>query len=183
MYNRLDRLATILGKILMKLCSIAVVIMMLAIIVQVIVSRVGVTTVVTLPGDWPLFGQSITLNSLTDLQWYLLAFTALIPAGVVWLREGHVRVDFAYEAMGPRSKAAIDIIGLVVFALPFLIYMIPDAWDMVVKSFARGEGSANGGLQDRYLVRSILPISLVLLLAATIFEVWGLLIKWVRKDV
>lgn len=181
MFDLVDRFATRAGRVVMKICGVAVILMMLAIIVQVAASRLGVTTVLSMPGDWPVFGRAITLNSLTDLQWYLLAAIALLPAGVVWLRGVHVRVDFAYSQFGPRGKAVVDLTGLVIFALPFLVLVIPEAWSATVTSFNRGEASPNGGLTDRFLPRGSMPIGLGLLLAALLFEAWLLLRTWGRR--
>lgn len=178
MYERIDHIATGLGSILMKLCAIAVILMMLAVLVQVAASRAGVTTVLHLPNEWPLFGTAITLNSLTDLQWYLLALIALLPAGIVWLRGVHVRVDFLFANLGPRGQAVIDLIGLVVFALPFLILIVPDAWAAVVTSFNRGESSPDGGMTDRFIPRASMPIGLTLLGLALLFEAWRYVRKW-----
>ena len=136
-----------------------------------------------LPGEFPLFGTAVTLNSLTDFQWYLLALVALVPAGVVWLRDIHVRVDFAYASLSPRGKTIVNIAGHIIFALPLLIYMIPDAWELAAKAFARGEGSANGGLIDRYLPRAAIPLGLGLLLLAIFFEIWCAIRNWRQKDV
>ena len=182
MLERLGHITARLGKILLTLCAIAILAMMTAVVVQVIASRVGVTTIVAFDASWPLFGNAITLNSLSDFQWYLLAAVALLPAGIVWLRDRHVRVDFAYCRFGLRGKAAVDLCGLIVFALPFLVLIIPYAWEATLQSLARGEKSPNGGLIDRYLVRSMLPIGLGLLLLAMLFEAWQLLRNWGQRN-
>ena len=182
MLERLGHITARLGKILLTLCAIAILAMMIAVVIQVIASRVGVTTIVAFDASWPLFGNAITLNSLSDFQWYLLAAVALLPAGIVWLRDRHVRVDFAYCRFGLRGKAAVDLCGLIVFALPFLVLIIPYAWEATLQSLARGEKSPNGGLIDRYLVRSMLPIGLGLLLLAMLFEAWQLLRNWSQRN-
>ncbi|MEL6521224.1 MAG: TRAP transporter small permease subunit [Pseudomonadota bacterium] len=182
MFDHVDRFSSLGGKLVIKLGAVAVIIMMVAILVQVIASRVGVTTILDINGAWPVFGPAVTLNSLTDLQWYLLAAVALLPAGVVWLRGVHVRVDFAYSAMRPRGKAAVDLAGHAIFALPFLVLMIPDAWELAARAFARGEASPNGGLTDRFLPRGVIPIGFGLLLAAILFETWLILRNWKRTD-
>ena len=182
MLERLDHIAARLGGILLTLCASGIFAMMLAVVVQVIASRMGLTTIVAFDASWPLFGNAITLNSLSDFQWYLLAAVALLPAGIVWLRDRHVRVDFAYCRFGLHGKAAVDLGGLIVFALPFLVLIIPYAWEATLQSLARGEKSPNGGLIDRYLVRSMLPIGLGLLLLAMLFEAWQLLRNWGQRN-
>jgi len=182
MFKRLESFATRAGSLLMTLCAIGVLIMMIAVVIQVMASRLGVTVVFTLPGKWPLLGDEITLNSLTDLQWHLLAAVALLPVGVIWLRDAHVRVDFAYSSFRPSMQAALNLLGHAIFALPFLLLVIPDAWDITLKAFERGERSFNGGLIDRYLVRAVLPIGLTLLLMAVVFETWQLVRYLGRRD-
>ncbi len=174
-------IGTFLGRALMNVCALAVLLMMFAIVAQVVASRIGVTTVIDLGRDLPLFGTAITLNSLTDLQWYLLAMIALLPAGLVWLRDGHVRVDFIYSRLGKRQQALIDILCLLIFTLPFLLMIIPDSWEIMQQAFARGEKSTNGGLTDRYLARAVLPVGLSLLLFASLREAWRILRPAAKK--
>lgn len=182
MFDLIDRIATTMGRVLMRLGATAIVIMMIAIVVQVLASRMGVTVVVTMNGNGPLFGSTVTLNSLADLQWYLLALVALLPAGVIWLRDAHVRVDFLYSAFGARGRSVVNLVGHLVFALPFLIFMIPDAWELGARAFARGEGSPNGGLGARFLPRGAMAIGFALLLAAILFETWRILKHWSVRD-
>ncbi|MEL6683404.1 MAG: TRAP transporter small permease subunit [Pseudomonadota bacterium] len=182
MFETIDRIATLLGRVLLKIAGLSVVIMMIAILVQVAASRMGITTVVETPRPWPVFGDAISLNSLSDLQWYLLALVALLPAGVILLRNGHVRVDFLYSNLGQRGKTVIDVLGHLIFALPFLAFIIPDAWELAAKAFTRGEASPNGGLTDRYLPRAAIPVGFALLLFAILFETWRNLCNWRRGD-
>ena len=178
----MERITAQFERTLLNLCASAILAMMIAVVVQVVASRAGLTTIVAFDSSWPLFGNAITLNSLSDFQWYLLAAVALLPAGIVWMRDRHVRVDFAYCRFEARGKAAVDLGGLIIFALPFLVLIIPYAWEATLQSLARGEKSPNGGLIDRYLVRSILPIGLGLLLLAMVFEAWQLLRNWSQRN-
>lgn len=178
MFEVIDKASEKIGNIVMTICAYAVLVTMAAIVLQVMASRFGITTILNLPGDWMLFGSAITLNSLTDFQWHMLSFIALIPSGIVLLRGEHVRVDFAYGNFGTRGKAVVDLIGHVMFALPFILVVVPDAVDIAATAFERGEKSANGGLVDRFLVRAVLPVGLMLLLTAIAFETWEILKKW-----
>ena len=185
MFKHLDNLHNIttrFSRLLLTLCAGAILVMMIAVVIQVIASRMGLTTIVAFEASWPLFGSAITLNSLSDFQWYLLAAVALLPAGTVWLRDRHVRVDFAYCRLRTHGKAVVDLGGLIVFALPFLLLIIPYAWEATLQSLARGEKSPNGGLIDRYLVRSMLPLGLGLLLLAMVWEASQLLRNWSKDN-
>ena len=66
MLDRLDHITTRFGRILLNLCAIAIFAMMIAVVIQVIASRMGLTTIMAFDSSWPLFGNAITLNSLSD---------------------------------------------------------------------------------------------------------------------
>ena len=165
----------------MNVLSCGVILLMFAIVAQVIASRLGVTTIVDLPARWPLFGDAITLNSLADLQGYLMATIALLPAAFVWVNDGHVRVDFAHQYLGERGKAAVEITGHTMFAIPFLLMCIPDAFELALKAFERGEKSANGGLWDRHVIRFMMPVGLSLVLITITLEIWPLVRRLIGK--
>lgn len=141
-----------------------------AVALQVAANAADLNPLAEFDREWPLVGDAVTLNSLLDLQWHLLAVVALLPAGVVWLRDRHVRVDVVQSRLAPRGKAAVDLAGNVVFALPFLWFALPAAWGFAARSWGMDEGSANGGLVDLWLVKGVLPLGLGLLALAVGWE-------------
>lgn len=167
------------GRAVLNVFGALVVALMLAIALQVLANLLDWTPLARFPAPVPLFGEAVTLNSLLDLQWHLLAAIALLPAGLVWLRDGHVRVDFLYNRRGPRGRAWTDILGNLLFAAPFLWMSVPAARDFARRAWASGEGSASGGLQDLWLVKTVLPLGLALLGLAILWETARLL--WERR--
>ncbi|RVT82207.1 TRAP transporter small permease subunit [Rhodobacteraceae bacterium CCMM004] len=164
------RIAVDLGRRVVDICAVAVIVLMLAIAVQVAGNLFDVNPLLRFGRDLPLLGQALTLNGLLDLQWHLMALVALIPAGIVWLRDRHVRVDFLYDRHGPRGRAATDLMGNLLFALPFLAMAIPAAWRFAHRAWRVDEGGANGGLEDLWLIKMALPLGLALLAAAVAWE-------------
>ncbi|MEM7521908.1 MAG: TRAP transporter small permease subunit, partial [Pseudomonadota bacterium] len=110
-----------------------------------------------------------------DFQWHLLVITGLLPAGLVWLMDRHVRVDFIYAGQSSRTKARINLTGNLLFALPFFALVLPAAWGFVIRAWTSDEGSRNGGLNDLWLIKSFLPLGLGLLALAVAFETFRLL--------
>lgn len=163
------------GHLLVSALGVAVVVLAAAIALQVAANALDLNPLAAWSGDVPLLGRAVTLNSLLDLQWHLLAAIALLPAGVVWLRDGHVRVDVIQAQLPARGKAAIDLVGNLAFAAPFLMLTIPAAWDFAGRAWRIDEGSANGGLGDLWFVKGLLPLGLALLAAAVALEIWRLL--------
>uniref|UniRef100_UPI0035689035 TRAP transporter small permease subunit n=1 Tax=Aquicoccus sp. TaxID=2055851 RepID=UPI0035689035 len=63
----------------------------------------------------------------------------------------------------PRGQAMVNLIGDLVFLLPFCAIIGWLSLDYVSYSFNSGERSNYGGLVDRYLVKAILPIGFAIL--------------------
>ena len=168
-----DGLVTGLGVVLL--------VMMMAIVAQVIASRMGINTLISWDRVVFLFGKGITLNSLIELHWYLLAMLVLLPLATIWVEDIHVRVDFIYTTLGTRMKAVVDLVGHAIFTLPFLIMCLPSSWKMTQVALARGERSQDDGLMDRFLVKGMIPMGFTLLLLVILWEVPGLL-RRVRHD-
>ena len=146
--------------------SAALVLPLVAIIlVSVVASALRVNMLARWEAPVPLFGTAITLNSLIDLQWYLFAIGVMLAAAPAWSREQHVRVDFIYETLQARSRAAINLGGHLVFALPFLVMLLPATYGVAMNSYLRGEGSAQGGLINTFVVKAFMPLGFSLLLA------------------
>jgi len=154
----------------LKVLAIGVVVLMGAIVLQVICSALDINPLATFPTALPFLGKAVTLNSLLDFQWHLLVIVGLLPAGIVWLAGTHVRVDFLYNPMPSRWKARIDLVGNILFAAPFFVLMIPAAVNFMLRAWSSGEASRNGGLNDLWLIKSVLPLGLLLLALAVLIE-------------
>lgn len=102
--------------------------------------------------------------ALQELEWHL--FDVIILLGIAYaLRENaHVRVDIFYASYTEKTKALIDMIASLFFILPFSFLVIYIGIGFVELSFSQNESSSNpGGLEYRYLVKSLLPLSFLFL--------------------
>ena len=151
-----------------------VVIMMLAIVVQVFCSTFDLNPVAVFDRAYFVVGSAITLNTLLDFQWHLLVAIGLLPAGFVWLRDRHVRVDFLYSSFSEKTKGRVDLCGNLVFGAPFLVMIIPATWDFAGRAFRSGERGTNGGLADLWVVKGILFVGFCLLALAVLVESYKL---------
>jgi TRAP-type mannitol/chloroaromatic compound transport system permease small subunit len=85
-------------------------------------------------------------------------------AGFALLRQDHVRVDIFYRPASTRKKAIADLIGVVLFLLPFMYIVWVYAWPFVLRSWRLYEGSANiGGMPGLFILKSF-----ILLFAAVV---------------
>ena len=102
--------------------------------------------------------------ALQELEWHL--FDVIILFGIAYtLKENaHVRVDIFYASFSEKTKVLVNIISSLFFILPFSFLIIYIGIDFVALSFAQNETSSNpGGLEYRYLVKALLPLSFIFL--------------------
>ncbi|MCY4209261.1 MAG: TRAP transporter small permease subunit [Roseovarius sp.] len=159
----------------LTLLATLLVILMMAIVLQVIGSALDVNPLVGFSGDLPFVGKAISLNSILDFQWHLLVITGLLPVGLVWLADKHVRVDFLYDTRSEGWKARLNILGNLVFAMPFFFLILPASWNFMLRAWTSDEGSRNGGLKDLWLIKAVLPLGLLMLLFAILLETYRLI--------
>lgn len=103
-------------------------------------------------------------NTLIEAQWYL--FSALFLFGASWTlkEDAHVRVDVLYGRLSPRGKAWIDLVGTLVFLLPFCAFVIYVSWGPVMESWRTLEASPDPGGLPRYPIKTLLPVAFGLLI-------------------
>jgi TRAP-type mannitol/chloroaromatic compound transport system permease small subunit len=88
-------------------------------------------------------------------------FTAV--AAFALLRGDHVRVDIFYRPASARFKAIADLIGVLVFLLPFMIVVYIYSMPFVQRSWGLLENSANvGGMPGLYILKAFIIVFTVL---------------------
>lgn len=102
--------------------------------------------------------------ALQELSQWLHASAFLLGLGYALRHDAHVRVDVFAQRCSARTRAVIELTGAVLLLLPLCIFIIAMSWDYVATSWAIGEGSRDpGGLPAWYLLKSLLPVSALLL--------------------
>tara|TARA_B100001250_G_scaffold266487_1_gene229859 strand:- start:6085 stop:6567 length:483 start_codon:yes stop_codon:yes gene_type:complete len=102
--------------------------------------------------------------SLYELEWHMFAVIFLIGSSLTLQRDEHVRVDVFYNRFSDKGKNVINLIGNLIFLLPFTIIIFYTSIPFVEDSFNILESSPDpGGLPFRFLIKSMIPISFLLL--------------------
>lgn len=103
--------------------------------------------------------------AIQELQWHLFAIIFLAAAAYTLKHDEHVRVDLIYSRLSLKTQAIINIVGAVIFLIPFCLVIIYSSQHFVFTSFQIGETSPDpGGLPARYILKAILPLSFLFLL-------------------
>lgn len=111
----------------------------------------------------PLFGSRLSLAGLNDLQWHL--FAAMVMLGFVSTMHdgGHVCVDFLATRFGSRTRQFITLMGDLLLLLPFALIMTWFSWAYMMSAWTSSEGSSYGGLDQRWIIKSVMPLGFGLL--------------------
>jgi len=102
--------------------------------------------------------------ALQELEWHLFDIVIMFGIAYTLNQSSHVRVDIFYASFSDKTKKIIEIITSIFFILPFSFLIIYVGVDFVSLSYLQNEASSNpGGLQYRFLVKSLLPLSFAFL--------------------
>lgn len=107
---------------------------------------------------------NLSSNAYIELQWYLFSLVFLLGAGYVLRHDAHVRVDLLYARLGPRARAAIDLLGTLLFLIPFSLLMIVTSYPAVRASWRVREMSPDPGGLPRYPIKAAILVGFALLI-------------------
>ena len=78
--------------------------------------------------------------------------------------DAHVRVDIFYAKFSPKNKALVNMIGTVIFVIPFALLVSNLSFEFVSDAYTSAEASADpGGLTHRWIIKALIPFSFYLL--------------------
>ncbi|MGB5299153.1 MAG: TRAP transporter small permease subunit [Thiogranum sp.] len=115
----------------------------------------------------------VMLRYLFQLGWiamqesilYLHASLFLLGAAYTLKKDGHVRVDIFYRGFSQKRKALVDLLGALLLLLPVCSFLLWTSWDYVITAWSIHEGSQeSGGLPYVYLLKTLIPVAVVLLI-------------------
>src|SRR5690606_6011970 len=109
-------------------------------------------------------GLGLSSNTYIELQWYLYSLVFLLGAAYTLRHDAHVRVDIFISRLSPRGRAWINLLGTLLFLIPFCIFMLWTGWPSVSNSWAVREMSPDPGGLPRYWIKTAVPVAFVLLL-------------------
>src|SRR3984885_13423691 len=87
--------------------------------------------------------DALGIGSIRIQESVIYAHAALFLLAAAWVlkTDGHVRVDIFYAEAKPRTRAAIDLLGAVIFLAPFAVALVMLSVPYVERSWATFERS------------------------------------------
>ena len=147
--NILKKIIDIVG----NLCSLLMVLMILNVFYDVVLRY---------------FFHDVSI-AMQELEWHLFAAMFMFGIGYSLKEDAHVRVDVFYDRFSEKRKAIINLVGSIVFALPFSLLLIYFSVGYAYEAYSIGEGSGDpGGLPHRWIIRSVIPVSSIFLIVCIV---------------
>jgi TRAP-type mannitol/chloroaromatic compound transport system permease small subunit len=180
---------TILSKLLDLLClpgkwvSWLILPLIASILLAVVYAKLGLNTLIAWENPLPVLGRALTVNGLFDLQWYIFALMVLFGGAWALREDKHVAVDFLSLMMSHRQRLWIRMLGDLLFLLPFCLIIFWYGWSFALTAWTTGEGSTQGGLNSRWLIKTMVPLSFAILGLMGLLRGIGTAIELVRRRI
>ena len=95
------------------------------------------------------------------MEWHLHAALFLLALGYAYLKNSHVRIEVIRESFGTKLKSILEILGVLIFVLPYTGLIIYFGLDFVNRSYQINEVSAAlTGLTHRWIIKSFIPLGM-----------------------
>lgn len=112
--------------------------------------------------------------AMQEMEWHLFSVIILLGVSYALKEDAHVRVDLIYDKLTIQKKSIINIVGTILFLIPFAMLIGFGSFDFVHEAYVSGEISGDpGGLTNRWIIKAFIPLSMGLLVFASV----GFIIK------
>lgn len=102
---------------------------------------------------------------------YMHGLVFLLGAAYALKRQAHVRVDILYQKFSPRTQALVDLLGTLLFLIPFAVFVAWVSIEYVSFSWTLRESSPEpGGLPGVFLLKTLIPVMSITLLLQGLSE-------------
>ncbi|WP_417228029.1 TRAP transporter small permease subunit [Amphritea sp.] len=97
---------------------------------------------------------------MQEMEWHLYASVFLLGVPYTLKTGGHVRVDLIYEGLTSKTKALIDMVGILVLLIPFCALVGWYGVGFAMEAYDLGETSGDpGGLPYRWIIKAVIPFA------------------------
>lgn len=110
-------------------------------------------------------------NAWLEAQWYLFGALFLLGGGYTLKHNGHVRIDVIQQRLSARTQAWIDLLGGLLFLLPFAGLLAWLSWPLFIESWRIHEVSPDDGGLLRWPIKLMLPLGFGLLFLQGVSEI------------
>jgi TRAP-type mannitol/chloroaromatic compound transport system permease small subunit len=114
---------------------------------------------------------NLSSNAWLELQWYLFGAAFMGAAAYTLQQNEHIRIDVFYATRSRRTQHWIDLLGHILFLLPFVVLMAWLLWPYTVQALYSGQISTNAGGLLIWPARAILLAGFAMLVVQALSEI------------
>ena len=108
-------------------------------------------------------------TKLQELEWHIHAILFFLCIGWAYLKNAHVRIELLHERLPRKAQLWIELLGCLLFLIPFCLIVLYHGIDWWHRSWAIGEISDSAtGLPYRWAIKVFLPIGFVVILLSAV---------------
>lgn len=113
----------------------------------------------------------VSSNSFLELQWVLFSIVFLLCSPWTLLNNEHIRIDIVNHSLPLKVRAWIDMIGHVLFLMPFSVLLLWTSIPFFLVSYHQNEQSFSAGGLPQWPAKSLIMIGCVLLILQGVSEI------------
>jgi TRAP-type mannitol/chloroaromatic compound transport system permease small subunit len=113
----------------------------------------------------------VSSNAWLELQWQLFGAVFMLCAAYTFLRNEHIRIDIVNARLPKRARDWIDLLGHLLFLMPFVLLMIVDGIPFFTTSYLQDEQSGNAGGLPQWPPKFLIPFGFFLLFLQGVSEI------------
>lgn len=113
----------------------------------------------------------VSSNSFLELQWVLFSVIFLLCSPWTLLSNEHIRIDIVNHALPLKLRSWIDLLGHLLFLLPFTLILLWLSIPFFLTSYRINEQSFNAGGLPQWPGKSLIMIGMAFLLLQAISEI------------
>lgn len=156
--------------------------LVLVVCLSVVAAAMRISVFVRFDTALPLIGRTLSASTLADMQWHLFAILVMLGGAFALHDNRHVQVDFISSRFSPRMQRIVTLAGDLLLLLPFCCFMIWFGWRFAMTAYVQGEGSAYGGMTQRWIIKMIIPLGFALIATQSVARCLRLITEIVRPE-
>ncbi|MDO9418655.1 TRAP transporter small permease subunit [Pararhizobium sp.] len=114
---------------------------------------------------------NMSSNAWLEAQWYLFGGAFMLAAAYTLSQNEHIRIDVVYAKFSRRTQHWIDLLGHILFLMPFVLLMLYYLVPYVLMSYRSQEGSSSAGGLIVWPAKAILLFGFLLLAFQGVSEI------------
>jgi TRAP-type mannitol/chloroaromatic compound transport system permease small subunit len=113
----------------------------------------------------------VSSNAYLELQWVLFSVVFLMCSPWTLLNNEHIKIDIINHLFPLKVRSWIDMIGHVLFLVPFCVILIWTSIPFFLVSYQQNEQSFNANGLPQWPAKSLIMIGMTLLLIQAVSEI------------